>query len=216
MQPKSTDTWRLRVQRRHVFQGNGDTVVQSIPFESLTGIRQARPASPLRSAADRTPVSDAMTADVLCVRETVSIEALSALFLTRGISGAPVVDERGRAIGVVSKTDLVREQYENGQALFDPAASELTARALGDDLQVTEMTRGTVADVMTPVALTLYAHSPLSRAAALMACERMHRIPVVSEEGKVVGILTAMDVMRWLAEQDGYVVERRPIVEASR
>lgn len=156
-----------------------------------------------------------MTQDVLCVRENVSIEALSALFLTRGISGAPVVDERGRAIGVVSKTDLVREQYENGQALPESAAGEPSGdgACLSDGLQAMEVSRGTVADIMTPVALTLYAHSQLSRAAALMACERMHRVPVVSEEGKVVGILTAMDVMRWLAQHDGYVVQRRSVGE---
>jgi CBS domain-containing protein len=47
-------------------------------------------------------------------------------------------------------------------------------------------------------------------AATVMAIEGVHRIPVTSESGEVVGILSALDVLRWLAEQDGYAIERPP------
>lgn len=162
------------------------------------------------SNAERTPVAVAMTGNVLCVREDVSIESLTALFLERGISGAPVVDAGGFAIGVVSKTDIVRERYENGESV-DVEPVQVTQRrglsyALGEGFHSEAVARGTVSDIMTPLAFTLHESTPISQAAALMAYEGMHRVPVVSDDGRVVGVLSSLDLMRWLAEDNGYLV----------
>ncbi len=59
---------------------------------------------------------------------------------------------------------------------------------------------------MMYISFTLCEDTSLSHAAALMAYEGVQRIPVVSFEGKVVGMVSAMDVVRWLAQHDGYVV----------
>lgn len=44
------------------------------------------------------------------------------------------------------------------------------------------------------------------QAAAVMAAARIHRVLVVSAEGKVVGVLSAMDVVRWVARKACYAV----------
>lgn len=129
------------------------------------------------SAADRTPLFDVMTRDVLCVLPDLDLAELNRMFLEMHIGGAPVVDASCRPIGVVSKTDLIRG-FPDG---------------------------ATVADVMMPVVYTLPESATLSRAAALMAFEGLHRIPVVSAENRVVGMITSLDVARWLAQNDGYV-----------
>lgn len=129
------------------------------------------------SAADRTPLHEVMTRDVLCVMPDLDLGELSGMFLELNIGGAPVVDASCRPIGVVSKTDLIGGF---------PAGA-------------------TVADVMMPVAYTLPESATLSRAAALMAFEGLHRIPVVSSENRVVGVITSLDVARWLAQNDGYI-----------
>jgi len=46
----------------------------------------------------------------------------------------------------------------------------------------------------------------LSRAAAVMAYEGVHQIPVVASDGTIVGLISALDVARWLAQHDGYLV----------
>jgi CBS domain-containing protein len=129
------------------------------------------------SAADRTPLFEVMTRDVLCVMPDLDLVELNRMFLELNIGGAPVVDASYRPIGVVSKTDLIRGFPEGA----------------------------TVADVMMPVVYTLPESATLSRAAALMAFEGLHRIPVVSTENRVVGIITSLDVARWLAQNDGYI-----------
>ena len=134
----------------------------------------------MHSDAARTPLATVMTGDVICVRPGLAIDTLAALFIDRGIAGAPVVDETGRAIGVVSKSDLVQAALEREE--------------------------GTVADIMMPIAFTLPETASLSHAAALMAFEGVHRLPVVASDGTIVGIVSAMDVVRWVAECDGSVM----------
>ncbi len=136
-------------------------------------VRCAAPENFSPGAAERTCVGAVMSGDVICVTADLGADELAALLVDRGFSGAPVVDGEGRPIGVVSKTDLVREAGA-------PACA-------------------TVGDLMTPLAFTLPEHAPLARAVALMAEERVHRLPIVSDDGRVVGVLTAFDVVRWLA-----------------
>lgn len=134
--------------------------------------------APSQSLADRMPVSVIMSADVVCVRPDVSIAALTVLLIERGISGVPVVDAAGAPLGVVSKTDLVREP---GSAL-------------------------TVSDIMTSMTFALPETATIAQAGALMAYEGIHRVPITGSDGSVIGIVAALDVLRWMAKQDGYIL----------
>ena len=128
------------------------------------------------SAADHTPLSEVMTGHVVCVLPDLGLAQLTELLLELNISGAPVVDDGGRPLGVVSRADILGAPRQDA----------------------------TVADIMMPVAFTLPESASLSRAAALMAFEGVHRVPVVSDQGRVVGIVSSLDVSRWLARNDGY------------
>ena len=63
---------------------------------------------------------------------------------------------------------------------------------------------------MMCLAFSLPETATLSRAAAVMAYEGVHQIPVVASDGKVVGIISSLDVMRWLAQHDNYLVSGNP------
>jgi CBS domain-containing protein len=158
----------------------------------------------LHARAERTPISAIMTPDVLCVRSDVSVDALVPLLLDNHISGVPVVDATGAPIGIVSKTDLVRERYENGDVL-ELERGEPRMRGFHDS----GLARKVVADVMMAMALSLPEDATVAQASALMAYEGVHRIPVVCGEGKVVGMLSAIDVLRWLAHAEGYLLATR-------
>lgn len=166
------------------------------------------------SLAGQTPISELMTHDVICVREDLSVAELTALFIEKNISGAPVVDAEGKPIGVVSKTDLLREHLPEEDEDENEAGDDepLTLHRAGYDVELgpgfrlARIQRSTVAEIMMPIAFTLPESAPVSRAAALMALEGVHRVPVVSEDGKVVGIVSALDVLRWVAREDGYLL----------
>ena len=153
------------------------------------------------------PVTAAMSREVVCVREDTSIEALRDLFIDRHISGVPVVDELGHPVGVVSKTDLVRDgaldelgydHDEDGGALI--ARSQGVPYRLEPGFHLERVPRATVRDIMTPFSFALPQSATLAEAAALMAYEGVHRLLIVGPDGTVVGLVTALDLVRWIAQ----------------
>jgi CBS-domain-containing membrane protein len=149
----------------------------------------------MASVAERTPIWSLMSREVVCVTPELELDTLSQLFLDRSISAAPVVGPDGFPIGMVTKTDLVRDAWENGGASAEPMPVH---RGDLGDLKVVGPC-GTVKDVMTPLAFTLRDRQPLSSAAAMMSIEGVHHLPVVDDHGRVVGMLSALDFAKWLA-----------------
>jgi CBS domain-containing protein len=168
------------------------------------------PATPLdhgrgRSVAAQTALRDVMTLDVITVRDDLGIEALTGLLLEHAIHGVPVVDADGRPIGMVSRTDLVRDHFEHGCVEGQASPWSAMTGATGRRDGARPGPSAVVADLMQPMPITLREDASLSQAAALMTLEAIHRIPVVSNDGHVVGIITALDVAAWMARQDGYI-----------
>jgi CBS-domain-containing membrane protein len=62
---------------------------------------------------------------------------------------------------------------------------------------------------MTCTAFCLAETESIARAAGLMAVEGVHRVPVVGRRGMVTGVVSPLDVMRWLARQHGYPIGNR-------
>lgn len=158
-------------------------------------------------ALDDTPVATIMSTRVVTFPNDMSIEAATALLLERGISGAPVVDEAGRPIGMVSKTDLLEALHGYGDGDADDATAGPTGevpKALGEGFHVEQRSRIVVGDIMVPYLLAVSNRSPISLAAALMAYEGVHRLLVLDEANTMVGIVSALDVLRWLAQLSGF------------
>lgn len=159
-----------------------------------------------------TTLEQVMHRDVLCVRPELAVESLGALFLERSISGAPVVDEEGRPIGVVSKTDIVRLMLDGWAETADTKERPIAQTRqgvkydLGSGFHLERGPHATVSDIMTPMVISLPADAKVSQAAALMAYEGIHRLVVVDVNGRVVGLLSALDVLGGYARRCGYVV----------
>jgi CBS domain-containing protein len=64
----------------------------------------------------------------------------------------------------------------------------------------------TAADVMMPLAITLDEHATVAHAAAMMSVEDVHHVPIVAEGGALIGVVSTMDIVRWLAANDGMCV----------
>src|SRR5207237_1157194 len=124
------------------------------------------------------PITEIMTREVFCVRPEVRADELREIFLSRRISGVPVVDEQGRPLGVVSKTDLLRAQHEDGGTGIAPAGDphELEEET-GSGFHVQPETYITAGELMTAFTFAIHESSNIGQAAALMAYEGVHRLP---------------------------------------
>jgi CBS domain-containing protein len=67
-----------------------------------------------------------------------------------------------------------------------------------------ETPRATASEIMTPVVHTLFETSPLSFAMAALGQNHVEQAPVVRVDGSIVGMISATDAVRWMAEQFGY------------
>ncbi len=187
-------------------------------FTQLSGVSSVLAEGPTKASVrlragedaggvmDHTPVSAVMTSDVFAVRADVSLEALTDVLLQRGIGGAPVVDEEGRPVGVVSKTDLLDQRFVTGDTGEAMARGRQVSRGhyrvqLGPGVHAEALPYDSVADAMTRAAITLTENDPVARAAAIMVTQGIHRVLVVSDDGKLSGIVTGSDIMRWVAQR---------------
>lgn len=132
-----------------------------------------------RTGADGAPITDIMTRDVVCALPDLSFDALLEVMIRERLGCVPVITEDGRPIGMVTKLDIV----------------EHLAAPLRKPSQL-------VADVMMPIAISLDDSATVARAAALMAGDGMHHVMIVSDR-RLVGIVSTMDITRWLAHNDG-------------
>jgi CBS domain-containing protein len=155
--------------------------------------------APLAEAL-RTQIAELMTRDVVTVRAETSLESVIDLFLERGLSRLPVVDEAGRVIGIIAKSDVLFEQHtrvdREDQAPSIPAGRNIRYQTRG--FHVIEV-GATVRDIMTGRVLTLPESATVAQAAELMASHNLHGIPVVSAAGQVVGMLSPNDIAGWVA-----------------
>jgi CBS domain-containing protein len=157
-----------------------------------------------------TPLAEIMSKDVVCVRPEVSIDEVRALMVDRGFGGIPVVDADGKPIGIISRADVLRSEHDQGDTAeakrVTAKPKDLDEAGLGRGFHVYEPAKVTAADVMSPLVLTLHESSNIGQASSLMAYEGVHRLPVVSDDGRVVGILSSLDVLRWLGRRSGYLI----------
>ena len=141
-----------------------------------------------------------MTPDVVCLNDELDLHECERLLVERGISGAPVVDQNGHLLGVLSKTDLVTHHLASGE---EEGGGE-------DSLRLEEVAGSHVFEYNTPRARALMSPLPctatetcsLGELAALMIERGVHRV-VILRQRKIVGIVSTMDILRVVATGAG-------------
>jgi CBS domain-containing protein len=156
-----------------------------------TGVKATEPPG-IPTVAGLVPVTDIMSRDVICGCSDLSIDAVVDLLVNNHIGCVPVVDEDGCPIGMITKRDLI-EPMANRPSTADESP---TCKALAPR---------TAEEAMLPIAFTLDDRATVAQAAALMATEDLHHVPIVSAKGRLIGMVSSLDIVRWLARNDGMV-----------
>jgi CBS domain-containing protein len=119
------------------------------------------------------------------------VGAAARLLTEHRISGAPVVDAEMKVLGVVSQSDLVRHQGGERPADWGPVYKD------------PDWPRGTesvpVMSLMTTHPLACDEETPVEEVARIMLERRVHRL-IVTRAGKLAGIISAMDLLRAVAD----------------
>ena len=153
----------------------------------------------------KTLVSSVMTVRPVVATETTGFKEIAGLLAEYRISALPVVDEVGRLVGVVSEADLL---------LKETLARSQRHHLLESDRQRRELAKaGAVlaSDLMTSPAVAIGPSELISAAARLMHDRRLKRLPVVDDDGNLIGIVTRSDLLRVFLRPDSLI--REDVVE---
>jgi CBS-domain-containing membrane protein len=139
----------------------------------------------------RWTVKDVMTESVVSVTDTTQYKEIVELLAKHAVSAAPVVDSANRVIGVVSEADLLHKMEFTGlephvRILERKQRRVARAKAAGDSAR----------DLMSSPAVTVSPDASLSAVAKVMDDERVKRLPVVDDQGRLGGIVSRRDLLR--------------------
>jgi CBS domain-containing protein len=144
---------------------------------------------------------DLMSPNPMSVRRDATIREALELFTDRGFGAAPVIDEAGRPIGVVSRTDVLihsRESVRHACTRDDTDWDMFPEPSWheGYSIEVTDST--TVGEIMTPAVFTVSLETPAREVVRRMLELKVHHLFVVDADLALVGVISPLDVLRHL------------------
>ncbi|MDO3379130.1 CBS domain-containing protein [Geoalkalibacter halelectricus] len=140
---------------------------------------------------------DIMTREVISVTPDTRIEELARLFMEKGVNAMPVVTEGDKLFGIVTETDLVAQDrplhIPTVINIFDWVIYLQSQKDFAEE--VAKITAQTVEQICAQDVVSCDPETPVPQIAQLMTENQAHLIPVV-EQGRVVGVVARLDIIR--------------------
>ena len=141
-------------------------------------------------------VADAMAHNIVTVTANSTMTEAADILCMHKITGAPVIDERGKYVGVLSGTDFIHSTAEG--ACGSQSSHALVRKSSQEPYSIEEVGLDLVRKHMNPTVKTIGVEVPLLQAARSMCKEHVHRLIVVDDQTKPIGILTSLDLVATL------------------
>ena len=123
-----------------------------------------------------------MNVNVVTIHPEASVDDAVRTLVERNVSEAPIVDDNGKLVGIISEFPLL-------EVIYTPSVRELP-----------------VSRLMSKDVLTVRENTLLSDVATLFVVNRIRRVPVV-RDGRVVGIISHRDLLRYILDMGGRLDE---------
>jgi CBS domain-containing protein len=134
---------------------------------------------------DAVRAADLMTPSPMSINAEATVPEAIATLTEKGFSAAPVIDESGRPIGVVSRADILIHERERLRSAVVPAID------------------GTVVhDIMTPAVFSVTPETPVEQVVEQLLTLNVHQLYVVDRDQFLIGVISAHDVLRRLRSMD--------------
>lgn len=144
-------------------------------------------------------VKDVMTSPALTVGLDTPLKEVAETLSSRRISGLPVVNETGRVVGVISEADILYKERVVAKERHGLLGLLLEGSAVDAQEKLHARTAG---EAMTSPPITAEPGLSVAEAAAKMLDEKINRLPIVDEQGSLLGIVTRADLVRAFVRSD--------------
>jgi CBS domain-containing protein len=143
--------------------------------------------------------AELMSSNPQSIRDDATLREALAFLVDRSVSGAPVIDEAGRPVGVLSQTDVLvhdREEVQHIEPEHEYGSPLPPSR--WDEFQFEKVDTTLVRDLMTPAVFCVAQDRSAWEVVEQMRELNVHRLFVVDGDGVLIGVISAMDVLRHL------------------
>jgi CBS-domain-containing membrane protein len=152
-------------------------------------------------------VREVMTTRVLAVTASADFRQIIRIFREHRVSACPVINDAHQVLGVVSEADLL---HKAADAEY-PAGLIRLSWKLSEQSKATAVTAG---ELMTSPAVTINADAPITVAGKVMQDRGLKRLPVVDDDGRLIGIVSRVDVLSVYERSDSAIrADIRRIIE---
>ena len=143
---------------------------------------------------------DIMTSDVITVQMTTTVKELAEILWKNRISGAPVLDDDGKVISVVTENDLI----DQSKKVHIPTMISLLDSVIflesskKTEAEIKKMAGNTVQDICSKKLVSVSEETRLDHIATIMAEKKVHTLPVIQDD-RLTGVIGKSDIIRSMA-----------------
>lgn len=174
--------------------------------------KAAQPEIDAEQAAEKVFVRDAMNLNPVYVSAAATMRDVVLIMAETDTSGVPVVDEAYHVVGFVTDGDMAKYLAKNNTSVFD-ASYSLYSLADGDEVRerLKKLLDLNVESMATKRVVATTPDTPIDEAIQVLSSKRIKKMPVVDEEGKLIGSLSRRNIVQAIAadEQHKSEVEAR-------
>lgn len=147
---------------------------------------------------------DIMTRNTVTLTPETEITTAVKTLLDNKINGAPVIRE-GKVVGVLCQSDLVAQQKKITLPSFFTLLDGIFPLSSHAELdaEIRKVAAMKVEDAMTEDVVTITPDTSIEDIAGYMADKKLYTLPVIDENGELVGVVGKEDVLKTLLEQQG-------------
>lgn len=138
-------------------------------------------------------VKEIMKTNIIKIKKGTNLKEAARILADNKISGAPVVDEKERLIGIISEKDIFRTLYPNYEEFYLDTGLRVDFEKIED--RISEISELAVEDIMIKDIISVTPDTSIVKIGAIMFARNIHRV-VVLEENKPLGIVTRRDIYR--------------------
>jgi CBS-domain-containing membrane protein len=150
------------------------------------------------SGGDMLKVKDIMSTNIISVKPETEIIEAAKLLLENRFNGLPVVNDAGKVVGIICQSDLIAQQKSipipTLFSFLDGFIPLTSLKKLENEIQ--KIAAITVADAMTKQPITVKADTSIETLATMMADKKLYTLPVLDNDGKIVGIVGKEDLLK--------------------
>jgi len=133
-------------------------------------------------------VGDVMTTRVIAVNRSADFKQICSVLRQYRVSACPVINDAGKVVGLVSEADLL-------YSVADPTPPWALIRPRWKLAEESKFNAVSAGELMTSPAISIQPAAPVDVAARVMQDRRVRRLPVVSRDGVLIGIVSRTDLL---------------------